>query len=436
MARQVPRRNKLQLILLIVFCILFVISTALAILGLVNYDKATQENDDLREGMSDLRKENLNLEGDARDMVMLITGKTGTVESAKKAAEIAYQATEEAGGLAPELELLAGNYKSNNKLVNEFKLMIANLQRKLGLQEEEKTKLALEKQQDRKDFEVKQAELNTNLLNEQKKRDEVYGKANKNVRNMQKKLTRTINIQTKRIERLTDENQEKTDEIAKLKKHIERFEPVRGPIALQADGRIVRIARDANICYINKGTDEKVHRGMTFSIYPSSAVGQSDVEKKGTIRVTEPSKTFSECVIVTEEIDNPILEDDIISSLAYHDTRPQVFVVAGDFDLHNIGQATAADATEVKNAIRRSGGKVATELTIQVDYVVLGVTPRKPTAPAEDAPPTNQKIYQQQLERYNDYLALKRKADNMGVPVLNTNRFIELTGYKPDQIAR
>ena len=143
MARQVPRRNKLQLILLIVFCILFVISTALAILGLVNYDRATQENNDLMGQRNELENENSSLEGDASDLITLITGKTGTVEDAKKSAEIAYQVTEESGGLATELKLLALKDKKNSVLVNELKLDIANLQQKLNLQKEGQAALVL-----------------------------------------------------------------------------------------------------------------------------------------------------------------------------------------------------------------------------------------------------------------------------------------------------
>lgn len=436
MARQVPRRNKLQLILLIVFCILFVIATALAILGLVNYDKATQANEGLMESMKELEKKNSDLEDNADYLIVLITGKTGTVENAKKSAEMAYQVTEESSGLASELLLLAGKYKSNSSLVNKLKDDIEDLQQELGLQKQEQTRLVLEKQKDAQTFAAKEAELNANLLEEQKKRDEVYTQANENVRTTRKNLTRTIRSRNKQIERLGEDKQEKTEEIAKLKRKIDKLAPPVRPINLQADGWIAKIARDANVCYINKGTDEKIQRGMTFSVYSSSAVGLSDVKNKGTIRVTDPRNTFSACVIVTEEADDPIMKGDIISSLAYHDTRAQIFVVAGDFDLHNSGRATSADATEVKNAIRRSGGKVAPELTIQADYVVLGEKPHKPTPPADEALPANKKIYQQQLKQFNDYLDLKKKAVNMGIPVLNTNRFIELTGYKPDQIAK
>ncbi len=437
MARQVPRRNKLQLILLIVFCILFVIATALAILGLVNYDKATQAYDDLVERKNQLDKENADLRDQSNTLIFKITGKTGTIDKALKDTEIAFEATDEQGGLVPELLLLAGRYKSNVELVNKLNLQIADLQNQLDLQKKAQAELATEKQKDTQAFQDKEAQLNTNLLDEQKKVDKVFDEAKVNVSKTRKELTSTINAQTKQIERLTEDNQIKADEIAKIKDQLERLKKTSmdSGLAIQSDGQIVKIVRDANVCYINKGSEDRVQRGMTFSVYPPSAAGQSGVKEKGSLRVTSTNNTFSECTIVNEEADTPISENDIISSVAYHNTRPQIFVVAGDFDLHNTGRATEADATEVKNAIRRSGGQVAPELTIQTDYVVLGVPPNKPTPPAEDALPANQATYQQQLKRYTEYLALQEKAQTMGIPVLNTNRFIEMTGYKPDRIA-
>lgn len=439
MARQVPRRNKLQLILLIVFCVLFVIATALAILGLVNYDKASQENQALAERLSEIEKENSNLEGDARDMVMLITGKAGTVHSAKKQAEIAYQATEEAGGLAVELIALAGKYKDKNKLVNDLNIRIADLQQKLDLQKKQQETLVVARQADEKKFKVKEAQLNANLIEEQKKRDEVFTQARKNVITTRRSLGKTVRLQTKQIEKLTEDHQIKSDEIARIKDQLAKTTETRtgaGEVKLEADGKIAKIVPGANICYIDRGTDEHIRRGMTFSVYPGSSAGQSKVKAKGTIRVTRPMDNYSECEIVKEESGYPIMKNDIIASVAYHASRTHVFVVAGDFDLHNTGRATKHDAEEVRNTIRQAGGKIATKLSIRTDYVVMGAKPPKPTAPAEDALPANQKIYQRQMRRYNDYLALEKKAKDLGIPVLNTNRFLQMTGYKPQQIAK
>jgi len=435
MARQVPQRNKLQLILLVTFAILFVIATILAILGLVNYDQACQQNQEQATRLNDLQRDNAKLQSDTDELVMLVTGKAGTVAGAKAAAKTAYLNTDEAGGLAVELVTLAEGDKDKVELIAKLNASIADQQQQLELQKKLQAELAQARQAERKTFQAKEAKLNAALVEEQKKRGEVFTQAKGNVVRTRKSLQRTIRAQTRRIEKLTEDNQAKTNEVTKLRNQIDKLTRTSRSgteITLVPGGRIRKLVRADGICYLDKGTADSVQRGMTFAVYPAQAAGTTDAKSKGSIRVTRPLVDISECVIVEDTPANPIVQGDIISNIANQASRVRVFVVAGVFDLHDTGQATGRDAEEVRNVIRQAGGKVADKITVQTDYVVLGVEPAKPIAPADDALEATRKAYQRQLKQYDDYVALKTQAKTMGIPILNTNRFIELTGYKPD----
>ncbi|RKY26166.1 MAG: hypothetical protein DRP83_04870 [Planctomycetota bacterium] len=435
MARQVPQRNKLQLILLVTFAILFVIAAILAILGLVNYDQANRQNQELTTRLDDLQRDNAKLQSDTDELVMLITGKAGTVAGAKAAAKTAYLNTDEAGGLAMELVTLAQAERDKVELIAKLNTRIAEQQQQLELQKKLQAELAQAREKDLKIFQEKEAKLNAALVEEQKKRGEVFTQAKGNVVRTRKSLQRTIRAQTRRIEKLTEDNQAKTNEITKLRNQIDKLTRTSrsgAEVTLVPGGRIRKLVRADGICYLDKGTADGVQRGMTFAVYPAQASGTIDAKSKGSIRVSRPMADISECVIVDDDPANPIVQGDIISNIAHQASRVRVFVVAGVFDLHATGQATSRDAEEVKNVIRQAGGKVAPKITVQTDYVVLGVEPAKPIAPADDALEATRKAYQRQLKQYNDYVALKTQAKTMGIPILNTNRFIELTGYKPD----
>jgi cell division protein FtsB len=438
MARQVPQRNKLQLILLVTFAILFVIATILAILGLVNYDQAKHQNQELTTRMDSLQGDNAKLQSDTGELIMLVTGKAGTIASAKAAAKAAYLYTAEAGGLAPELVTMAQSVKDKVELIAKLNADITQLRQQIELQKKLQADLIAARQKDRKAFQDKEAKLNAALVEEQKKRDEVFTQAKGNVVRTRKSLQRTIRAQTRQIEKITEDNQAKTNEITKLRNQIDKLTRTSHSgteLVLRPGCTIRKLVRADGICYLDKGTADNVRRGMTFAVYPAGAAGTSGAQAKGSIRVIRPMDDISECAIVQEKPANPIVQGDIISNIANQASRVRVFVVAGVFDLHNTGQATTRDAEEVENVIRRAGGKIAKKITVQTDYVVLGVAPSRPAAPAPDALEATRRAYQRQQKLYDDYIALKNQAKAMGIPILNTNRFMELTGYKPEPVA-
>jgi hypothetical protein len=198
----------------------------------------------------------------------------------------------------------------------------------------------------------------------------------------------------------------------------------------KADGQIEKIARNAGICYVNIGKKDRVQAGMTLAVYTKQGVKQENI--KGKLLVANVGENFSECRITEENKNAPIVVGDDVANIAFHPVRKNVFVVQGLFDLHGTGNATKLGAEQVKDVIRKAGGIVADEVGYQTDYIVLGAEPIKPAKPEEDAPTSAQQAYQKQLRRYKEYQNLRETAAALRIPILNTNRFILLTGYEPE----
>ena len=149
----------------------------------------------------------------------------------------------------------------------------------------------------------------------------------------------------------------------------------------------------------------------------------------GVTRVYDVSEDISECRIASERLDNPISAGDLVANVAFDTQRNYKFIIEGEFDLRGVGDPSGEQVREVEILIRRSGGEIVDEVTIETDFVVLGEEPTRPPRPPESAPPTDWTIYQQQLRRYERYHEVMRTAQSMQVPILNTNRFLAFIGY-------
>jgi hypothetical protein len=103
-------------------------------------------------------------------------------------------------------------------------------------------------------------------------------------------------------------------------------------------------------------------------------------------------------------------------------------VVEGLFDLRGQGKATMSGAEEVKSLIQRMGGKLAADVDYRADYLVVGDEPSKPPKPKDDADPTANAVYQEQLKVWDRFQAALKAAKDDKIPVLNANRFLELVG--------
>ena len=225
----------------------------------------------------------------------------------------------------------------------------------------------------------------------------------------------------------------KNNEIDQLRRRLAELtgRKVAQGVVFNPDGKIAEIV-SSDVIYINIGKDNNVIPGLTFSVFPPS--GKQE-ERKGKILVTKVLANTSECK-VTEVVDtrHPVTPGDMIMNIAFSEERPYTFVVRGLFDLRGTDHPTAEGGDEVRALIKRFKGAVVDEVSPQVDFVVMGEEPQRPPTPSDEIDDrTVWKVYEENMKLYKDYLKILSDAGALSIPILNSNRFMDLIGYKPVQ---
>ena len=204
------------------------------------------------------------------------------------------------------------------------------------------------------------------------------------------------------------------------------------------DGRIVGASVADRQVFIDLGHDQRVVLGMTFEVYTSGTDIRPDSDGefpagKATIEITRVGDNTSSARVIRESRGQPVVEGDVIANAAYDPDKVYYFVVFGDFDTNHDGQPTAAERGALASLIRDWGGVVEDDLTGRTDFLVMGDRPVLPPAPSPDAPLPLIQEYIRKQALVQKYDALFRTATQIGIPVLNENRFYTLTGLYADR---
>jgi hypothetical protein len=202
--------------------------------------------------------------------------------------------------------------------------------------------------------------------------------------------------------------------------------------AFQPDGEIVLVDPSQGIVHINLGSEDRVYRGLTFSVYDRSIGIPRDGKPKAQVEVLAVDRRVSTARILSSERRNPISLGDSVANLIWHAGRQNLFVVAGEFDLDRDGQIDYDAARRIEALIQRWGGAVARNVTADTDYVILGTEPRVPAEPTLDEQMNNPMAVQrynslrQANERYHE---VRQRAEALWIPIFNYDRFLHFTGY-------
>jgi hypothetical protein len=216
------------------------------------------------------------------------------------------------------------------------------------------------------------------------------------------------------------------------------------PVVQQSDGYILRTPTQ-NTVFINIGQQDSVSLGLTFEVYdkdkgiPALGDGLRDgdlPEGKASIEVIHVLPTSSECRVVKRALGETITEGDLIMNLVFDPHTHYKFLVYGNFDMSNEGTPTSTDTDVIKRLVTQWGGRLVTKVDPSTDFVVLGSEPVVPVLSADDQndPPKVQQrdAMQAALDAYQE---VEKQAIELGIPILNQNRFLYFTGYY-DQAAR
>ena len=243
------------------------------------------------------------------------------------------------------------------------------------------------------------------------------------------------------IARLEDENQVLRKQLQALRG--ERSEEVfRGEdeFAL-VDGTVLSVNASEGQVTISRGRNDKIVLGMTFSIYTEASAIRPDDEGiyppgKASIEVINVGAGSATCRILTELRGNPIVAGDVIANPVYDPTKVYSCVVFGNFDANRDSRATPGEASDIRAMIEGWGGQIASDLTGDVDFLVLGQPPILPPRPPVDSPVEVLQAYirlDRALQQYNE---LFETAQSTSIPVLNENRLYTLLGRTTAPIRR
>ncbi|HPY51252.1 MAG TPA: hypothetical protein PLO68_15390, partial [Sedimentisphaerales bacterium] len=148
--------------------------------------------------------------------------------------------------------------------------------------------------------------------------------------------------------------------------------------AHQPDGKIVLVDEAAGIVHIDLGSDDKIYRGLTFSVYDKASGIPRDGKPKAEIEVFAIAKTTATARILSSEKRNPIAVDDIVANLIWDASKKNQFVIAGDFDLAGRGQPTYDAKDRIAGLIEKWGGTTSEMVSAETDFIILGNEPRVP----------------------------------------------------------
>jgi hypothetical protein len=202
--------------------------------------------------------------------------------------------------------------------------------------------------------------------------------------------------------------------------------------AFKADGHILLVDETARTVQIDLGQDDHVYQGLTFSVYDRSAGIPRDGKPKAQVEVFAIERKIATARVLSSERKNPIARGDLIANLIWDANRQNQFVVVGDFDVNGDGKVEYDGAVRIEALIQGWGGVVSKDVTAQTDYVILGTEPKVPAEPTPQvltADPTAKERYDAAKQRTEQYNQIRQRAEALGIPVFNFDRFLAFTGY-------
>lgn len=203
------------------------------------------------------------------------------------------------------------------------------------------------------------------------------------------------------------------------------------------DAQVRSVDPVAREVVLSIGRGEKVILGMTFAIYntatdirPDAATGVYPLGK-AVVEVIRVNEGFSTARIIEEARGNPIIKGDVAANAVYDPDKTYRFLVFGNFDINGDGIATPLEGEDLKALIKRWGGDLATEVTGDLDFIVLGDKAVLGPEPPTGSPVEVVEEYLRRKRVNEQYDQLFDTALTTAIPVLNENRLRTLIGDFP-----
>ncbi len=262
----------------------------------------------------------------------------------------------------------------------------------------------------------------------------------------------TANMEA-RVERLRDEagNRQQSlagrigeleGENARLTNQVEVLRSARSGETLQAqdeaalvDARVLAVDAASAEATISIGSNDKAVLGMSFAVYADAGAIKPDANGryprgKATLEIISVDESTSVCRITRETRGSPIVKTDVVANAVYDPNKVYTLLMIGNFDLNRDGLATAQERKDWQGIIEGWGGRVVSEPTGDMDFLVLGRRPVPRAEPSSNAPISIVQQYLDELAAAQRYDDLWNTARATQLPVLNENRLRTLVGVQ------
>lgn len=458
MARVVQRRTPPYL--LIVFVILFIFATVMAVLFFNRYNTA-EEN---LKGLRDLRAQIISGEQEGRAEITAMmdayarqSNSSNTVVG-QLSAQVASLANDITGSPNSTFEEAKRRIDQTFQAVNpptrhgllshmsEFNSQLEVKQAEIGKLNADAKQLTTElagakkELEDAKaDFEGKLAEKDKQIAALDTKFETAEAQHTAQLDATKNTFNEAIGELRKQVEAQAGEAKIRDAMVLDLERKIRELEDKKTPghiktdqVADRSDGKVRSVIQDEGLVYLGIGSKDRVTEGLRFTVFPYTGVTPTG-QGKGVVEVYNVSANVCEARIIRQSKEDPIIAGDLVANLVYDALRDYRFVVEGNFDLNDTGEATPAGNKAVKELIRRYGGTVVDELSVGTAFVVLGDAPGRPRKPDDTDPQDAWDLYQERLKAYNRYQEIKTQAANLKIPLISSQRFLDLVGYIPSK---
>ncbi|HTQ38841.1 MAG TPA: hypothetical protein VMJ32_07425 [Pirellulales bacterium] len=444
------RENQGLQIALIIFVTLTVLLSLTTFVFFRNYQNEQQKSKDALKNEGDARQA-ASAMSDERNQLMQYIGLQASDK--KEAATDAWTKD-----MAAFQALRSGSLPDDEKTYHK---MIVGLQSIIATQHAELEKQSADLRDAKADFDRKTADYEAekkSLAAEKEKAVADYlaeRAANtehvKKLEDSQEELSTTLQKRDKEMETertdLTNKVAERDKSIDTLRRQLksreDEMKDLHGKFSVnsQPSGKIVWVDQRDNTAYINLGSDDLLHKRVTFAVFdqnttdptavPSKKQGISAVESENQSVVSEAKRKgvlevinvtgphLAECRILEDSSSNPLLPGDIIYTPLWRPGQPAHFGLVGFFDVDAKG---TNEIQKVREIIRTNGGVIDAEtdekgnvkgaLMPTTRYVVEGETNH---------------------EGYNSagISTLLKDADTLGVEIIDMAKFLDMMGYSP-----
>lgn len=161
------------------------------------------------------------------------------------------------------------------------------------------------------------------------------------------------------------------DEVNQLRERIRIFTAAKSatgeeaeykPETDTADGKVILIDRETGVI-VNIGRKHGVQRGLKFYVY--SEKGDGTRINRGEISVTTVYPEISRAILLGDEDPLEVLHvDDIVVNVAFDPNKPKVFVADTTFD--------AAQKQAFREVLEEHGGILEDEPSARTDFLIVG----------------------------------------------------------------